>query len=135
MRRAMPSPLKVLVVEDDEQNLQYFLCLLQSWCYQAEGARSAQQALASIRGNCPDVIMSDLIMPGMSGMDLLQAIRDIPDCKVYFILITGFGTVNSLVHAIEEGADECLLKPVLPENLHVLLQRYDAQRVKRDALA
>lgn len=117
------APPRILVVEDDPGTLGYLSALLRDWGYKVDEALSGAEALKRIAEHCPEVVMSDLVMPGMSGMDLLQNIRAIPDCSVFFILITGHGSVSSAVSAITEGADECLMKPVEPEKLRdILLQ-------------
>jgi DNA-binding response OmpR family regulator len=108
---------RILVVEDDRDALSMLLLTLQLWGYQADGATSGAIALERMRTNCPDVVISDLVMPGMSGLELLQAIRAQKDCQVAFFLITGNGSVEVAVNAICEGADEILLKPFQPETL------------------
>ena len=114
---------RILVVEDDPSALTMFMEMLTIWGYEVDGATSAQGALEQIRHQCPDVVMSDLVMPGMTGMDLLQAIRALKDCPVVFFLVTGQGGVSVAVKAIREGADECLLKPVQLESLKEKLER------------
>lgn len=113
---------RVLVVEDDQDALRMYIQLLLAWGYEAHGATSAAEALNRMRSNCPDVVLSDLVMPGMSGLDLLKAIRGMDDCPVAFFLITGHGGVSIAVTAIQEGADECLLKPIEPATLHAKLE-------------
>ncbi len=127
----MTAPLRVLVVEDDALLLGYLACLLAGWGYQIDPARSATEALACCTRQCPDVVISDLMMPGMGGLELLHAMRSTENCRIYFILITGQGTVSSAVRAIMEGADEVLLKPVKDSELLLMLQRFEAERARR----
>jgi DNA-binding NtrC family response regulator len=131
----MTAPLRILVVEDDAQLLGYLVCLLAGWGYQIDPARSATDALECCGRNCPDVVISDMIMPGMGGLELLHAFKEIPDCHIYFILITGHGTVSSAVRAVMEGADQVLVKPLKETELMGILQRVDAERVTRSATA
>lgn len=112
---------KVLVVEDDDDCLRFMVVMLEGWGYLVDTATSGRHALQRIDEDCPDVVISDLMMPGMSGLELLQAIRAKENCDVFFFLLTGYGTVSTAVKAIEEGADECLLKPIDPDKLHALL--------------
>lgn len=128
----MTAPLRVLVVEDDAQLLGYLVCLLAGWGYQTDPARSATDALACCDRQCPDVVISDLVMPGMDGLELLHSLRSVKGCNIYFILITGHGTVSSAVRAIMEGADEVLVKPVKDVELLGMLQRYEADRSRRN---
>lgn len=113
---------RVLVVEDDRSMLTMLLELLNDWGYETAGATSGEGALAEIDRRCPQVVISDLVMPGMSGLELLQAIRSKKQCDVSFFLITGMASVSVAVTAITEGADECLLKPFQPETLHARLE-------------
>jgi len=114
---------RVLVVEDDRSMLTFLLEMLNAWGYEAAGATSADGALAEIERKCPQVVISDLMMPVMDGLDLLRAIRtQRKDCDISFFLITGNASVAVAVKAITEGADECLLKPFEPETLHARLE-------------
>ena len=121
----MTTPARVLVVEDDVDTLNMWQHILSSWGYDVDGAHSAPSALAKIQDKCPDVIISDLVLPGMSGIELLKRLRSTkPDCRIFFVLATGQACVSSAVAAIAEGAAEVLLKPVNFEELHETLKRY-----------
>lgn len=113
---------RILVVEDDPDALRMFMEVLTAWGYDVDGATSGEQALQRMRTNCPDVVLSDLMMPCMTGLELLQAIRAMDDCRVSFFLITGHGGVSVAVNAINEGADEYLAKPINPDILHAKLE-------------
>ena len=127
----MTAPLRILVVEDDAQLLGYLACLLAGWGFEIDPARSATDALLSCASKCPDVVISDLMMPGMGGLELLHAMRAIPGCRILFILITGYGTVSGAVRAIMEGADEVMVKPVDESALLGHLRRFEIERVVR----
>jgi CheY-like chemotaxis protein len=133
----MTSPLHVLVVEDDVDLMAYFCALVASWGFTCDQASSATSALRAAETRCPDVVLSDLVMPGMDGLELLKALRSVkarckvcqrPQCTMFFVLITGYGSVSEAVRAIMEGADEVLVKPIKEVQLFGLLQRVDAQR-------
>lgn len=126
----MTAPLRVLVVEDDAQLLGYLACLIAGWSYKVDPAHSATNALACCDRQCPDVVISDLVMPGMDGLELLHALRSVKGCSIFFILITGHGSVSQGVRAIMEGADEVLTKPLNEVELLGILQRFDAKRVR-----
>lgn len=129
----MTAPLRILVVEDDAQLLGYMVCLLAGWGYHIDPARTATEALACCDRKCPEVVISDLILPGMGGLELLRALRSVEGCDIYFILITGYGSVSTAVRAIVEGADEVMVKPLKEQELLLLLQRYEAERSLRMA--
>lgn len=121
----MTAPLRILVVEDDAQLLGYLANLLVGWGFDIDPARSATDALVSCERRCPDVVISDLMMPGMGGLELLHALRAIPDCCILFILITGHGTVPRAVRAIMEGVDEVMVKPIDEHALLETLRRFE----------
>lgn len=115
---------RVLIVEDDNDNREFLCELLASWGYNCASAGSGEDALKLVQSWCPDVIISDLAMPGMSGLELLQAIRmSNRDCKrAAFFLLTGYATVSIGISAIELGADECLVKPLDVNVLRSMLE-------------
>src|SRR5215467_15402977 len=127
---------RVLVVEDDPQMLGYLAGLLESWGYDVRRAGSATAAVESVRESCPNIILSDLLLPGMDGVELLRQLRTTSPCAEkqppatcfpLFILLTGQTSVSSAVRAIMEGADEVLVKPLDEVRLLTLLQNYEAQ--------
>jgi CheY-like chemotaxis protein len=115
---------RVLVVEDDPQALAYVGEIFRLWGWTVDAVMTGQQALARVDDNCPDLIISDLVLPGMSGLELMTALRQQrSDCVVFFVLVTGYGTVTRAVSAIDAGADEVLLKPFNDEDVRLLLER------------
>lgn len=125
----MAPHLSVLVVEDDPEALCYFCALITGWGYNVKRARSALDAISMVEDHCPDVIVSDLVMPGMSGLELLRFIRALSGCSnVSFILITGNGTGAAAVRAIGEGADEVLVKPFDDNALHETMKRVELKK-------
>jgi len=116
---------RVLVVEDNQDTLELMSALLRAWGYECDEAISATVALRLIDAQCPDVIISDLVMPGMSGLDLLQALRaQRDDCRSAFFLITGHCSVAVAVKAIHMGATEILCKPLDPDALRTRLETH-----------
>ena len=86
--------------------------------YDVVSAASAEQAEAEVSRQMPDLILSDVMMPGKSGYDLCRALKDNPATRLIpFVLITGLTDSNDKVRGIEAGADDFLNKPVLAEEL------------------
>lgn len=117
---------RILVVEDHDGSREMLCDILKSWGYICDAAASGEDACRCVMEHCPDVIISDLSMPGMSGLDLLRSIRSRnAECsRAAFFLLTGYATVEVGVNAIELGADECLVKPLNPDQLHALLETH-----------
>lgn len=113
---------RVLVV-DDEENLRRVTQLkLQQASYEATTASDGAQALELLARHPQDLIITDLKMPGMSGMDLLRRVKeDYPE--VIVIVVTAFGTIESAVEAMRLGAHDYIIKPVNADALKLVVSR------------
>ncbi|HFE53291.1 MAG TPA: sigma-54-dependent Fis family transcriptional regulator [Bacteroidetes bacterium] len=125
---------RVLVVDDEEDILQLFTELLQRWGYEAVTARNGVEALDKFRTQQIDLIVSDLKMPEMDGLELLQRIRSI-DSRVPVLVLTGYPTVETAVKAIQEGAFDYLMKPVNPEELRFRIEKALAQSEQKKSIS
>src|SRR5258707_11198497 len=86
--------------------------------YEVVTAENADQAEAEVRRQAPDLILSDVMMPGKSGYEFCRGIKENPATRLIpFVLITGLGESSEKVRGIEAGADDFLKKPVLAEEL------------------
>ncbi|QWV95425.1 sigma-54 dependent transcriptional regulator [Geomonas oryzisoli] len=126
----------VLVVEDDETFRAFVQTILQDEGYQVECAADGAKALRLLRQTGFDVVVSDLKLPGKSGLDLFRETRPDPGAPP-FIFLTAFGTVDEAVCAIKEGAVDFLTKPLQdPQALLTLVQRtIETQGRARDYLS
>lgn len=124
---------KILVVDDDIDMRAFMVPLVSAWGYMVDAAASAEKALAKMETNCPDIVISDLVMPGgMNGQEfLLHVLAMAPICSVAFILLTGYATVHDAVEAIASGADEVLVKPVDLVKLRALLDYHSTEETER----
>jgi two-component system response regulator HydG len=101
---------KLLVVEDDDTNRQTLERIFSKEPYDLRVAADGEAALDIVREDSIDVVLSDLMMPGMDGLELLKTVRTLqPDME--FILITAYGTVEKAVEAMKEGAYDFITKP------------------------
>jgi two-component system response regulator HydG len=104
------APL-ILIVDDEHPNLESLERTFTREGWRVALAASGEAALEAVRRDRPDVVVTDLMMPGMGGAELLRAIRAIaPETEV--ILVTAFGTVEGAVSAMKEGAYDFITKPV-----------------------
>lgn len=106
----------VLTVDDDELALGYLSELLSLSGFHPVLARSGEEALKSFSEFHPDIVLTDIQMPGMDGMKLLKTIREM-DESTPVILITGHGEVDNAIKALRLGAYDFLLKPINTEIL------------------
>jgi DNA-binding NtrC family response regulator len=119
--RADPGE-RVLIVEDDPATRSGLAELVQAWGFQTDEAADGEAAMSKVTTFRPAIIVSDLVMPRMGGLDLLKALHD-QLSDITFILLTAQGTVESAVGAIKDGAYDYLSKPVDPQRLRILLQK------------
>jgi DNA-binding NtrC family response regulator len=118
----MVMPERVLIVDDEPDSKAALALLLSSWGYEVFEADDGAQALDLAVEYRPAVIVSDLVMPGMDGLALLEALRaELPASSV--ILLTGHATVETAVSAMKEGAYDYLTKPVDVRRLRMLVAK------------
>ncbi|MGI9625903.1 MAG: sigma-54-dependent transcriptional regulator [Longimicrobiales bacterium] len=124
---------KILVVDDDGGHRQVVQDKLSYIGYEVAGAESAEDALGQIQRFGPSVIVSDLKMPGMSGIELLERVKKTePDIDV--IMVTGHEDMTSVVDAMKAGAFDYLTKPVELGRLADLVRRcLEEQELNRTA--
>ena len=125
-------PISVLVVDDEELLAKSCRQLLASEGYHVSVESKGRAALEVVHRSRPDVVLTDLMLPDMDGMDLLREIlRVAPETLV--VVITGFATVDSSVEAIRAGAYDYIPKPFTATQLRILTGRAAEQvRLKRD---
>ncbi len=108
---------------DDEVNARTALAeLLSEEGYDVETAADAFKALGKVESFAPDVVVTDLKMPGMDGIELVQRLRALEEPPVV-VVMTAFGAVQSAVEAMRAGASEYLTKPINIDELLVSLAR------------
>ncbi len=116
------SKKRILVVDDDESLRWVTQAQLQQSGYDVAAAPDGKAALNAIHQAPPDLVITDLKMPGMSGLDLLRKIReDYPEIVV--IMVTAFGTVENAVEAMKAGAYDYITKPVNMDELRLIVNR------------
>jgi two-component system NtrC family sensor kinase len=107
-----------LLVCDDSASMRALLKSLLDPLYEVHVTATAEEALADAPRFGPDVILSDLLLPGMSGSELCHAIRGLPSMDgVPFVLVTTFGGPEARADGLEAGADDYLVKPIRPREL------------------
>jgi DNA-binding NtrC family response regulator len=116
------SKKRILVVDDDESLRWVTQAQLQQSGYDVAAAANAASALEQIRNLPADLVITDLKMPGMSGLELLKEIRaGYPEIIV--IMVTAFGTVENAVEAMKAGAYDYITKPVNMDELRLIVKR------------
>ena len=109
---------RVLVVEDEANERQGLADLLRLWGHQVETASNGQEGLEKITSFNPALVISDLRMPSVGGLELLRKVRE-AGLTTSFIMLTGQGTIEEAVEATKLGAFNFLEKPLSPQRLQV----------------
>ena len=107
---------RILVIDDDHGVRDSMARMLRGAGYTVETAQSGEEGVTAAKGNAFDVILSDMRMPGISGLDVLQRLRD-ARIDSAFIVMTGFGTIDTAVEAMKLGAVDFVQKPFLRDEL------------------
>jgi sigma-B regulation protein RsbU (phosphoserine phosphatase) len=115
--------LDVLVVDDSAAQRRIIALQLSRWGYQVFEAASGEAALDLCRSRAFDIIVSDWIMPGMSGLEFCRAFRDLPaETYGYFILLSSKADKREITDGLDGGADDFLSKPVNADELRARLR-------------
>src|SRR5438552_2565840 len=121
---------RVLVVDDEASARSGLEKLLRQEGFSVHVAADGPSALAIAGEHPPDVVVTDLKMPGMDGVELLTKLRE-QDRDLPVVVVTAFGEVASAVHAMRAGADDYLTKPVDFDALTLSIERALQRRVLR----
>ena len=109
---------RILVVDDSRVQRKILVSQIARSGYRVAEAGSAEEALATCRTDPPDLVISDWMMPGMSGLDFCKALRAMnADAYVYFILLTSKSETAEVAMGLDVGADDFLTKPVSGDEL------------------
>jgi EAL domain-containing protein (putative c-di-GMP-specific phosphodiesterase class I) len=136
-KAATERGIRILIVDDDEAILRDYGRLLRSHGFGVDTAGNGSLALERLEDGQYDVIVSDVSMPGMTGLEFMRAVRA-RDLDIPIILLTGMLDINAAVQAIEYGAFRYLLKPIETETLVQALEKgahlHKLAALKREAL-
>lgn len=133
----MNSPVaaagRILVVDDQPANLRVVSTLLGRQGYAVDTAETGEQALALYDGSVPDLILLDMMMPGMDGFDVLEALRQ-RGLDVPVVFVTAAHDRGLLLRAFDSGVVDYVTKPFLPEELLARVNAHVGLKLTRDRL-
>ena len=121
-RREVSQKATILVIDDEEAMRDSCHQVLCKDGYVTETAENGHSGLQKTREVKPDLVLIDLKMPGMGGMELLEKIKDI-DPNIVSVVITGYATIESAVEAMKRNAYDFLPKPFTPDQLRIVVKR------------
>lgn len=126
---------KILIAEDEDITLKHLLNALQKEGYQAVGTQNGSDALQKIEKDHFDLLIADIRMPGMTGIELLEKIKE-RQLESEVIIVTGFGSIGSVVDAMKKGAYDYVTKPFNLDELLLKVKKIREQKVlKKENIA
>ena len=114
---------RILLVEDDEDFGRSLALILKHKGFLPQWVASGEQALEVLTGKQFDVVITDMLMPGMNGLEFLRKYREIHGGDTPVVMITGYGSVNEAVEALKAGAFGYFLKPVNQDEICLTLEK------------
>jgi len=122
---------RILVVDDDSLSREFLIEAVCALGYESCSATNGHEAIERIRTEHPDLVLTDMRMPGMDGMELVESVQhEWPELPV--VLVTAHGTIDAAVQAMRNGATDFLLKPCTPDALEIVLGRIERTGRLRD---
>ncbi len=131
---ANKQQIKILLVDDDEGVCHSFSRLLEKRGYSVETLQSAIDAIKSLKKSEYDILLTDLKMPEMDGIELLKEARKI-DADLGVIIMTGYGEIASYLKAMDLGAVEYLNKPIKINDLEIIIRKLASEIKENGKLA
>jgi DNA-binding NtrC family response regulator len=118
----MMNKNQILIIEDDRRLREVLQKILNRKGFNVDLAENGSEGLKKIKQDSFDVALTDLKMPGMDGMEVLQAIKKLSP-QTYVIIMTAYGTIDSAVEAIRNGAFDYITKPFKTEEILIVLEK------------
>ncbi len=118
----MEHSCKILIVDDQVNTCKSLRAILKKSGYPSDYTLRAEDALQRLQAEPFDIVITDIRMPGMDGIQLLEELKKIHPHLVV-IMITGYATIKSAVEAIQKGAYDYLPKPFTPDEVRVIIER------------
>ena len=115
--------MKILVAEDEPLMLLAIEAKLKNEGFEVIGAQDGREALKILETTTPDLIITDILMPYTSGLELISIVKSDPNRKLPIIVLSGLGQEDTVMEAFQLGADDFITKPFNPTELSVRVKR------------
>jgi DNA-binding response OmpR family regulator len=116
--------MKILVADDDLLMLKTLEFRLKKDGHTVFATRDGREALAKIEETLPDLVITDLMMPFTSGMEIIGYVRQMTGKRIPVIILSAMGQENVVLEAFQLGADDYITKPFSPNELSVRVRRF-----------
>ena len=122
MRTTDRKDISILVVDDDQQLADVLYRSIEKFGFNSDVAFSGEEALSKVQETAYSIIISDLKMPEISGLELLEIVKK-EDDDIIFIIITGYGSIEQAVEAMKKGAYDFITKPFNLHEIEAIINR------------
>ena len=119
----MTGLFKILIVDDDADYIETYKMLLSKKGYSTETATSAEEALKMLETDYYPLIISDVMMPGIDGVDFLKKVKELYEKSIEVIMVTGYGSIETAVQTMKMGAFGYFIKSHNPEELILEIEK------------
>jgi len=124
----MPEKKKILIIDDEPLIANALEGALQRWNYRVELSQDGKKAISNIKKENYDMVLTDMRMPGISGMEVLEEVKkQSPETGV--VMVTAFGTIDQAVEAMKKGAFDYITKPFSLDEIKICMTRYFQSRL------
>ena len=132
---ARSTKANILIVDDEESILETLTGIIEDEGYQVITASSGESAVMKFSETSPDIVLLDVWMPGMDGIETLKRLRE-KNKNICVIMISGHSNIDTAVHAIKHGAYDFLEKPLSLDKVLILISRaLEKQRLENENIA
>ncbi len=121
---------RILVAEDEEITLKHLVYTLKKEGYDVTGTRNGREAMEQIVADHYDVLITDIKMPEMNGIELLEKVKE-KNSEIEVLVVTGFGSIGSAVEAMKKGAYEYITKPFDLDELILKVKNIHERKILR----
>jgi DNA-binding response OmpR family regulator len=121
--RTISTFMKILVAEDEPLMLMAIEAKLKNEGFEVIGVQDGREALKILETVIPDLIITDILMPYTSGLELISIVKSEQNKKVPIIVLSGLGQEDTVMEAFQLGADDFITKPFNPTELSVRVKR------------
>jgi len=115
------NQFRILITDDDSDLRELLTEAVKNWGYEVSVSKDGEEALRKLRMEHYDIVITDLMMPGMDGLTLLKKVKEL-DKEILVIIITGYATIETAVKAIETGAYDYIAKPFRLDELMIVIK-------------
>jgi len=126
-------PIRVLVVDDEKAVCDLLVSFLKSLSYEVDTAADGLEALDKYAHAHFDLVLTDLSMPNMDGLELARQLRELDD-EAVVLMITGYPTIGSAVEAIKQGATDYITKPFALDEIKIRIEKAIGTKTLRGRL-